>query len=70
MLTQPRMDPHVPPGPALKVSGLVGRGPSQATPISFPKSLGKSGESVVAMNSPSAVQIGKQTGPYYRQRIG
>lgn len=52
MLTQPRMDPDVPPGPALKVSRLVGRGPSQATPISFPKSLGKSGESVVAMNSP------------------
>lgn len=48
----PEWTPMFPPGPALKVLGLVGRGPSQATPISFPTSLGKSGESVVAMNSP------------------
>lgn len=61
------MDPNVSLGPALKVLGLVGRGPSQATPISFPKSLGKSGESVAAMNSSEAVKIGKQTGLSFRQ---
>lgn len=51
VLTQPTVNPDVFPGPALKVPRLVGRGPNQATPISFPKSLGKSGESVAAMNS-------------------
>lgn len=50
-LTQPTVDPDVFPGPALQVPRLVGRGPNQATPTSFPKSLGKSGESVAAMNS-------------------
>lgn len=52
-----------------KFPGLVGRGPNQATPVSFPKSLGKSGESVAAMNSSEAVKTGKQTGGEERVRV-